>query len=140
MPEAAALVDHSRTTGPSVAAVDASMLGHEAASFEVKSAQKPCSSALPDALVDALVDAPAEAAMLGDATSLGEVTGATDGAVVGDEVPEQAASPIAEPTIRPMMVRFADMGSPRVGDKGRITSPDRTRGRVAPGLSDAALA
>jgi hypothetical protein len=78
--------------------------------------------------------------MLGDATSLGEVTGATDGAVVGDEVPEQAASPIAEPTIRPMMVRFVDMGSPRIGDKGRITSLDRTRGRVAPGLFDAALA
>jgi hypothetical protein len=60
--------------------------------------------------------------------------------VVGDVVPEQAASPIAEPTIRPRMVRFADMGSPRVGHRNRITNFDPTRGRVAPRLSDVALA
>jgi hypothetical protein len=106
IPEAAAFVDHSRTIGPRVAAVDASMFGHDAESFDVKSAQKPCNAAL----LEPLVEASADAALLGDAASLGDATGPTDGAAaLGDDVPEQAARLMTEPTIRLRMVRLADM-------------------------------
>ena len=103
------LFAHARIVGASDSAVAALMLGHVAASFAWKSAQKLCRPADIEAVADP--DGAAEAATDGstDAT-LGNVSAvaAADGARL-DPVDEHAASPIAASPISASMERRMDM-------------------------------
>jgi hypothetical protein len=103
------LFTQASIVGPSETAVAASMLGHAAASFAWKSAQKLCRPA--DIEAEADPDGSAETAADGATDStLGSVAGVAvaDGAMLAP-VEEQAANPIAATPIRASTERRVDM-------------------------------
>jgi hypothetical protein len=118
--------------GPSDAAVEASMFGHAAASFDWKSVQKLWSPADIDADADpdAMADASADGATDGATeATLGSVSGveAADGAAL-DPVDEQAARPIAVTPMIASMERRMDMTTSRTWFSGSLDG----RGRSVP--------
>jgi hypothetical protein len=97
---------HARSTGPSAAAVEASMFGHEAVNLAATSAQNPWSPAALEA--EAAVDEPGAAALAG--AEAGPLTSVEAGVAL-EPVVEQAARVIEAAPRSPRSRRRMDIGN-----------------------------